>query len=512
MSLTVDFWTFGKRENTTTIPSSNPVKTYSTVLLKDNCSVVNPALEIREAVTTRVMDWNYCYIHEFRRYYWVSDWVWNLGVWVCELQVDVLGSFRTEIGNQNLYILRSYQDSSGNTLFDGNVVDSTYPCLASRATYTAYSVNNPFSGLYGNNDGTYIVGLINKSASGVKYYAFNFLGFRVLCSQLFNYSSGWLNIDPTEISEDLQKALVNPFQYLVSAFYIPIPVTWFTSNNIGTVTTTVEFGWWSVTVAQGGRILDPGTLYQFTTSLSIPKHPSYQSRGNYLNLSPYSIYTLRYYPFGTFDIDSESISDWNTLDLYTDVDVCTGKALLTLAVNGKPNPIRTVESNISVPIPTASVNVDYMNLGSKSSLVMMGASAVGQLTSGEGTWFQNIAQKGKNFISNVRTGNWGAIGSGAKQTASNILSSTMASKATAEITGQQGSYTLFDTQTLTLTGRFLPVAPEDFEHRGRPLCQTRRINTLKGFVMCADADITVPCTDREKSAIQAYLEGGFYYY
>ena len=30
--------------------------------------------------------------------------------------------------------------------------------------------------------------------------------------------------------------------------------------------------------------------------------------------------------------------------------------------------------------------------------------------------------------------------------------------------------------------------------------------------MCADADITVPCTDREKSAIQAYLEGGFYYY
>ena len=88
----------------------------------------------------------------------------------------------------------------------------------------------------------------------------------------------------------------------------------------------------------------------------------------------------------------------------------------------------------------------------------------------------------------------------------------MASKATAEITGQQGSYTLFDMQSLTLSGRFLPVAPEDLEHRGRPLCQTRKINTMKGFIMCADADITVPCTDREKSAIQAYLEGGFYYY
>ena len=125
MALTVDFWTFGKRENATSQPSANPLKTYNTVQLKDNCSVVNPALKIREAVNVRVMDWNYCYIHEFSRYYWVSDWMWDNGIWVCELQVDVLASFRTDIGNQSLYILRSYQDSSGNILFDGNIVDST---------------------------------------------------------------------------------------------------------------------------------------------------------------------------------------------------------------------------------------------------------------------------------------------------------------------------------------------------------------------------------------------------
>ena len=88
----------------------------------------------------------------------------------------------------------------------------------------------------------------------------------------------------------------------------------------------------------------------------------------------------------------------------------------------------------------------------------------------------------------------------------------MAAKATAEITGQQGSYTLYDVQNLTLSGRFLPIAPEDHEHRGRPLCRVRTINTLRGFVMCADADINIPCTDREKSAIQAYMEAGFYYY
>lgn len=507
MALTVRFWEYAKRENATSRPQNNTAAaTYTNVLLKDDCSIVNPALKIKEALTVRVQDWNYCYINEFSRYYYVTDWMWQGGLWVAELQVDVLASFRDRIGQQSVYVLRAASD------YDGSVVDGTYPTTAGAATYQSSAVNNPFSGLYSGNDGTYIVGVVNKSASGVRYYAFNFAGFRMFCQKLFTYSSGWLDIDVTEISEDLQKALVNPFQYVVSAFYIPIPVTWFVNNSIGTATTTIEFGWWSVTVTAGARILDPGTLYSFTTSLSIPKHPQASNRGSYLNLSPYSFYTLRYYPFGTLDIDSEAICNWNTLDLYTDVDICTGRAILTLAVNGKNNPLRTMEANVSVQIPTAAINVDYMGLGSKSTGVAAAATAIGQLASGSGTFFQNIAEKGKAFIANLRAGNTGAIASGAKQAASNILSSAMAARATAEITGQLGSFTLYDTQTLSLSGRFLPIATEDISHRGRPLCQVRTINNFYGFVLCSDADISIPCTDREKSAIQAYMEAGFYYY
>lgn len=513
MALTVRFWTFSKRENATSIPANGAAAaTYNNVELKDNCSVVNPALKILAAPTVNLTQWNYCYINAFNRYYYVSDWQWNLGVWTAELEVDVLASFRADIGRQNVYVLRAYQDSGRNLLFDGNIVDSTYPCTAGAATFSAQAVNNPFAGLYASNDGTYIVGIVSKNSAGVSYYAFNFVGFRMFCTQLYNYSSGWLDIDVTEISEDLQKALVNPFQYVVSAFYLPIPVSWFVNNSIGTFTTTIDFGWWSVTVSAGGRKLNAGTLYSFTTSLTIPKHPLASTRGAYMNLSPTSIYTLRYYPFGTFDIDSEAICNWNTLDLYTDIDICTGRGILTLAVNGKSNPIRTVESTISAPIPTAAINVDYMSLGSKSTAVAGVAAAVGQLTSGSGKWYENVVDKAKGFIANVRAGNTAAIASGAKNAASNILSSVMAAKATAEITGQQGSYTLFDTQTLSLSGRFLPVAAEDLEHRGRPLCQNRTINTLWGFVLVADADINVPCTEREKAAIKSYMESGFYFY
>lgn len=506
MALTVQFWTYAKQENSTAIPSATPAATFSAVLLKENCSVVNPALKLNVPVTANLYNYNYCRIQEFSRYYFVSDWVWTDGLWTAELEVDPLGSWRTQIGQQSLYVLRAESD------YDGTVVDSTYPTTAEAATYQASAIDNPFAGLYSSNNGTYIVGIVNSDASGVRYYAFNFAGFRLFCSQLFNYSSGWLDIDVTEISENLQKALVNPFQYVVTAFYIPVPVTWFVNNNIGTATTTISFGWWSVTVSTGARMLQPGTLYSLTHSITIPRHPQAASRGSYLNLSPYSFYTLRYYPFGTIDIDSEAISSWTTLDLYTDLDICTGNAILTIAVNGKNNPIRTIESNLAATIPTAAVNVDYTQITGRQSVIAGAASAIGQLTSGSGSWFENIVEKGKNFISNIRTGNTGAIASGGKAAASKILSSALAAKATAEITGQQGSFTLYDTQTLTLSGRFLPLVPEDLQHRGRPLCQLRRINMLSGFLMCADADVIIPCTEREKQAIQAYLQSGLYYY
>ena len=515
MALTVKFWNFGKMENSTVQPSTTPLQTYTDILLKDDCSVVNPAIKLNVPMNTTVYNWNYCQIVEFSRYYFIADWIWSEGLWIAELEVDVLASFRDAIGTQSVYVLRSYQDSSLNTLFDGTIPDTTYPCTSAQATYTSTAVDNPFglsSGTY--TEGTYIVGIVNKNAENgsVTYYAFNALGFKQFCTKLYTYSSGWLNIDVTEISEDLQKALINPFQYVVSCFYLPVPVTYFTTNNIGTATYTVYFGWWSITIATACRTIPYNARFSSTHSLTIPRHPQAATRGTYLNLSPYSYYTLRFYPYGTFDIDSEAIAGWTTLDLYNDVDICSGKGILTIAVNGKNNPIRTIEANISVPMPTASIQVDYANLGTKTTALVAGAAAVSHIGSGEGNFFQNMVAKGKEFIANVRARNTSAIGAGFKNAISNIASSVMAGRATVELMGQQGSFSLYELQTLTLSGRFLPMANEDFYHRGRPLCQVKTINTLHGFILCSDADVNVQCTDREKSAIEAYMNGGFYYH
>ena len=513
MSLTIDFWAFGKRENTTSFPVTNPLRTYHSAQLKDNCSVVNPALLIRESMTVQVTDWNYCYIHEFNRYYWVTDWIWDMGIWICELQVDVLASFRNDIGNQTLYILRSYQDSSGSVLFDGDVIDTTYPCTAEAPTYTAVSQDNPYAigGSGGSSlGGSFIVGIVNRHADNgsVSYYAMTASQFQEFCDKLYNYSSGWLDIDVDEISENLQKALVNPFQYIVSCIYLPIPVSGLPG---ATSRATIYFGWWYVNLTSAAKVVYSFYHTSSTISLTIPKHPQASTRGNYLNISPYSFYTLRAYPFGTVDIDSEAISNYNTLDLYFDVDVVTGQGQLNICVNGKNNPIRTLNAQVGVSVPTASIMVDYTQLG-KSNVIAGAAQAVAEIGSGSGGFFQNVRDNAKNFIGNVRAGNWSEIKASAKESITKIASSALAARATVEISGQQGTGSLFYTQSLTLSGRFLPVVDEDHEHRGRPLCAVRRINTMRGFVLCADADIDIACTDREKSAIQAYLEGGFYFY
>lgn len=508
MGLTVRFWAFAKRENATTRPNdSGASATYTNVILKDDCSVVNPALKLKVPLSTRVYDWNYCRIQEFDRYYYVTDWMWQEGLWIAELQVDVLASFRDRIGQQQVYVLRAA------SAYDGDIIDTTYPCTAAAPTYQSSAVDNPYAigGSGGSSlGGSFIVGIVNRYSDNgaVSYYAMTTSQFQEFCGKLYNYASGWLDIDVTEISENLQKALVNPFQYIVSCIYLPIPVS---SLPGATSRATIYFGWWYVNLSSAAKVVYSFYHVDNTISLTIPRHPSASTRGSYLNLSPYSFYTLRCYPFGTVDIDSEAIAGYNTLDLYFNVDVVTGAAELNIAVNGKNNPIRTMSGQVGVSIPTASIMVDYTNLG-KSTAIVAGAAAVAQVGSGSGGFFQNIREKWGNFVGNVRAGNWQQIGQNAKESITKISSSALAAKATVEVMGQQGTASIFYTQTLSLSGRFLPVASEDFDHRGRPLCQVRTINTLQGFILCADADIIIPCTDREKSAIQAAMEGGFYYY
>lgn len=518
----VQFFRANKLVNSTKQYSLSEASTTLRCELNSACSIVNPVLLINanavETAHANVWAYNYCYIGIWGRFYHITDWVWNNGLWCAQCKEDVLASFRNDILNSTLYVMRSTFDRDGNILYNGAIGDSKYPTTADSPTFISNAYENPYAYV----EGVYIAGVINNESNNgaVTYYAFNRVGFRQFCAALYNYSSGWLDIDVTEISENLQKALVNPFQYVVSCMYLPINVQQIIDLS-GEATQDIKFGWWSVRVSAGARIVNTTMATRQVISIPIPRHPSSASRGSYLNLSPYSIYTLRFYPFGTINIDTEAVAGWNTLDLYSDLDLCTGKGILNISVNGFNNPIRTIECQIGVQIPTASLQTNYQSLVTgKQSVVAAGAEAIGAISKVQSKRPDPSDYSGiKGFFGYVRDSLKGVVSDvqesveqsgGITQVASDILNTAIAATTTAEVQGMQGAAGLFLPQTLTLSGRFLPIASEDLGHTGRPLMQLRQLSTLRGFTVCKDGDVICNANDREKQTIKAYLEGGVF--
>ena len=58
---------------------------------------------------------------------------------------------------------------------------------------------------------------------------------------------------------------------------------------------------------------------------------------------------------------------------------------------------------------------------------------------------------------------------------------------------------------------FRQLVNEDNSHRGRPLCSVNTINTLSGYILCADAHAEIACLDAERTEIANYMNTGFYY-
>ena len=78
--------------------------------------------------------------------------------------------------------------------------------------------------------------------------------------------------------------------------------------------------------------------------------------------------------------------------------------------------------------------------------------------------------------------------------------------------GSSGSYLAFhDPDNLYLLSRFIEIVDENLDEIGRPLCQTKQINTLSGYILCDKADAQISGTADEAVKVNEYLNTGFFY-
>ena len=476
MSISVKLYTFSKRENSTAQPTGGT--TYNCTF-KEPTSIITPVILID---ATTVTAYNYAYIASFNRYYFIRDIVTVANnLWEISLECDVMASYKSQIGSSSEYVLRSASDY--NTL----IMDNLYPMTAETSISQDYTATAPFS----SSNITRIIGIINNNSShkfgAVQYYAITETELGDLMAYLLstpeeNAGLGQqiMNVVAPLTDPDLinyvKMSITDPQQYIVESYMLPYKPPVASSGQ------TLKAGWFNISAAQGDIIGASSGQFNISGangSLTLPDHPLAASRGEYLNLEPFSKYWLYLGPFGVYPLDSMKFATTRQIDWTIDGDLF-GNITCKLYVDSKI--IDTLYANVKCNFPVGQVSMDVSRAAN---------SAIGTAVS-----------LGAGYVS----GDPNAITSGL----SGIISTASALLPMNRSNSTQGSFiNTFD--AFRAYGEFHNVVDEDITHRGKPLCEEVAINTLSGYVLVADPDIAIPGTMEENQKIKQYMSTGFYY-
>ena len=467
MSYTIYFWTgLTKRNNSTLTPTTG--RTEFQCIVKDGTGILNPVIQLDLGLAADPSQFNYCQIPDFERYYWIREWTFERGLWTASCAVDVLATYKAQIGNSTLYVLRASND------YDGRIIDTLYP-LKTGCTYSHPIQLSPFK-----TNGTFVLGVTSKQGDygSLTYSVVNAEGLSAICDYLINSAVSEDNgFNLSDASLKLQTSLIDPLQYIKTCMYYPFPMEDFDLQTAGT---SFNIFLWKIPQVFSARISGTRIRKQFT--VDIHKHPQTNSRGNYVNTAPYTVLTLFAPPFGVIDIDTTVTCNASTIDFTLSVDPISGKGVLFVECNGVT--LNRLEAQIGVPIQLSQVTKDW--LGAASSTL----SAVG------------------NIIGSAMTGNVGGLISGV---ATGIDSASRALTPRQQSMGSGGGFIDIYPYSYKLDHQFFEPVADDIQHHGRPLCQLRQISSLGGYMLIQDGDVPIPGTSDEADKVRAYLESGFYY-
>lgn len=476
--MTIEFWQFSKKRNSTKQPTAGSGTQFTGIELKDNCSILNPIITIRVAAmavptVAPVNTFTYCYIAKFIRYYFIDDWVYVGGMWEGHLTIDVLASHKVAIGASSQYVVRSASDN------DGTITDILYP------TTTNITLTRTTKVLNFNSTGFYVIGIINNSSfeaeGAIAYYLVSADEMADIKAYLMSntfLSNNGLYSNP-DLSADMVKVLYNPFQYIVSCKYYPYSIPPYTDP-----VASINFGWWLLPYS-AKRIPSGGYILTTTSDLyTVPAHPQ-ASRGSYLNHAPYTDIVIYHPLIGTVPLDMAKIDAGDNIGVYIDCETITGMGYITIFAsgNGVTKILYQSSNQIAVDVPLAQMNIDS---------IAMARTAV-----------NTVGNTVKSAMNLDIGGVISSVGNG-------VLDALQASAPVLQSSGAPGNRASFAApMNINVVQR--TVVEDDNTDRGRPLCKVKTINTLSGYIKCADAHMAIPCLSSERGMIEDLMMSGFFY-
>lgn len=487
MAITCTFYSFSKKENSTARPSGSGTS-YSCTL-KEPTSIEAPTLELAIASPTF---YDYAYIPSFDRYYYVTDWTYNRGVWEVTLAVDVLASFKTEIGNSSIYVLRAAN------AYNKEIKDTMYPLKSEVNKDVAQGTLYQWA--VGLNQGSYIVycnnGKISSqdlSSGSLNYMAFSPEEFAHLLEALYPQSTIELNDLMTLPAYSMfANALLNPVDYITRVVWIPQSVANIADSHL----LTTNFGYYTAKYPYENPNVPGQTIMGYvnhhaisgfrktqTVDITVP-HRQDLTRGAWADAEPFSRYYAYYAPFGIIPLDSVMMSTAVTLQATASLDVTSGDLKLTLRTIGDYGSFKDIVyegmANVGIEIPIDKAKSD----GIRAFQTAIGAAGV---------------------ILDSAMGNYSGLSSDIQST----IGSLTAAPPKGSSTTPKGLLSLAD--TIYLYHEYYDFVDGDNTNKGRPLCEVRQISGVAGFMITNNGNISISGTAGEKAAVRRYLEGGFYY-
>ena len=316
-----------KRENSTLLPSAQTPSLPIAVNINDgDSSILSPSIRIPTnqpglAQNANVFDYNYIYIGQFGRYYYITNWVFNGdGTWTAFCHVDVLASWKTDIMASAGYVGRS------ESFNDPYVQDKFYLAKNNAVTIrdtadTAFHYTPQFGvivlGVATSTDAT----LASGTLGGVQYYLMSMAEFTSLMRNLLGiYNSNgvqvfpaWLNKENALFTADTWQSLNNPVEYIISCRYYPGNVF---AGLYNTTAEQIVFGGWKAGGLGGHKLTGLAALWPWNSTTSshyIGEIPisDVGSVGQYNieyypRYAPYANYILQT-PWGEFELNANEM-------------------------------------------------------------------------------------------------------------------------------------------------------------------------------------------------------------
>lgn len=462
-SFAAHFYQFKKRTNSTEIPGESSLLHTLNVTLKSGSSIVNPTLEIAHGATfTNVVKVNYCHIPLFNRYYFVTNTVYERGIWYLTLKVDVMASYRDEIGADTRFILRS------SYRHDPTIPDTRECVVNNYYSLTSNTVSFIDQFIFG----TVVVGVTNSERTGLhsSYYAMTYSNYQKLRSALF--------------STDFLTQIENPAQYIHYCKWFSMEC----SSDVLPVYTTkvsaipIPHGQINVEAFQIALI----PVKETTITFNIPKPLAITGANDdpvWMCRAPYARYTLHFPGFGEIALNSEMVRTYGKLYCKTQIDLSTGGALLTLSTDSAFSVLLgrySCDYGVSLPLDTMNSHYRETANGIIATVGGLASMAAGNYVGGAITAGNGLVDALETIAPSVQR--FGNVGSIAEYCNKAFI---------------QGDFQL-------LTGW-------NSGNNGRPLYDRVKISTIPGYVECGNGYTRISGTSEEYDQVNQIMKGGFYF-